>query len=231
MIQGKNRFNIFEQLRKNKTLIQIYLLGTDYKQLTIVTNIQYIKKMFVFFIDYTKGFKEAVSDVEVWKMRFEFIGNDNLQYTFRTSGGEIIGNEICIKFPESIERIQRRAHFRIEVPIETRFHFKKKSVDIEMNVINISLKGTLVNSVPKNTILIFGENLKDIKLVFPFKKQDMVVYIKKVLVKRLEKDSKSKRYNYGLYFAITEKNEEILLKKIIGKLQTKFLQKRQRMYD
>ena len=230
MIQGKNRLKIFEQLRKNKTLIQIYLLGKNYKQLTIVTNIQYIKNTFVFFIDYTKGFKEAVSDVEVWKMRFEFIGNDNLQYIFRTSGGEIIGNEICIKFPESIERIQRRAHFRIEVPLETKLYFKKK-FDIEMDVIDISLKGSLVNSVPKNTILISDENLKDVKLVFPFKKKDMVVHIKKVLVKRLEKDSKSKRYNYGLYFAITEKNEEILLKKIISALQTNFLQKRQRMYD
>ena len=231
MIQGKNRLDIFEQLRKDKTLIQIYLLGKNYKQLTIVTNIQYIKNTFVFFIDYTKGFKEAVSDVEVWKMRFEFIGNDNLQYIFRTSGGEIIGNEICIKFPESIERIQRRAHFRIEVPLETKLHFKKKSVDIEMNLIDVSLKGALVNSVPKNTILISGENLKNVKLVFPLKNKDMVAHIKKVLVKRLEKDSKSKRYTYGLYFAITEKNEETLLKKIISELQTKFLQKRQRMYD
>jgi len=231
MIQGKNRLDIFEQLRKNKTLIQIYLLGKNYRRLTIVTNIQYIKNSFVFFIDYTKGFKEAVSNIEVWKIRFEFIGNDKLKYLFRTSGGEIIGNEICIKFPEFIERIQRRAHFRIEVLVETKLHFKKESTDIEMNVINISLKGALVNSVPKNTILTSGEKLKNVKLVFPSGKKTTVIYIKKVLVKRLKKNSESKRYTYGLYFAVTEKKEEILLKKIISELQTNFLQKRQRMYD
>ncbi|MCK5507583.1 MAG: PilZ domain-containing protein, partial [Desulfobacterales bacterium] len=231
MIQGKNRLNIFEQLRKDKTLIQVYLLGRDYKQLTIVTNIQYIKNTPFFFIDYTRGFKEAVSGVEVWKMRFEFIGNDKLKYLFRTSGGEIIGNEICIKFPESIERIQRRAHFRIEVLLKTKLHFKKESVDIEMDVVDISLKGALVSSAPKNIILTSGENLKNVKLVFPFKEKDMIVHIKKVLIKRLKKDSESKRYTYGLYFAITADNEEILLKKIISELQIKFLQKRQRMYE
>ncbi len=231
MIQGKNRFDILEQLRKDKTLIQIRLLGTDYKQLTIVTGIQTRKNMLFFLIDYTAGFKEAVSDVEVWKMRFEFTGNDNLQYVFRTSGGEIIGNEICIKFPESIKRIQRRAHFRIEVPLETKLHFKKKSADIEMDVINISLKGTRVNCVQKNEILKSGENLGDVKLVFPSEKKNLVVHIKKVSVKKVKKDSQSKRYIYGLYFAKTEKNEETLLTKIISKLQRKFLQRRQRMYD
>ena len=233
MIQGKNKFDIFEQLRKDKTLIQMRLLGADYEQLTIIIDIQARKNMLFFLIDYPKGFKEAVSDIKVWKMRFEFIGNDNLQYIFRTSGGEIIGNQICIKFPESIERIQRREHFRIEVPLETKLHFKKQSADIEMNVIDISLKGALVNSVQiqKNVVLKSSENLKNVKLVFPSEKKDLVVHTKKVSVKRVEKDSQSKRYIYGLYFAKIEKNEEILLTKIISKLQIKFLQKRQRMYD
>lgn len=231
MIQGKNKFDIFEQLRKDKIFIQIHLLDSDYKQLTIVTGIQYRKNALFFFIDYTEGFKEAVSDVEVWEMRFEFIGNDNLQYIFRTSGGEIIGNEICIKFPESIERIQRREHFRIEVPLETKLHFKKKSADIEMNVIDISLRGALVTSFQKNVVLKSSENLKNVKLVFPSKKKDLVVHIKKVSVKRVEKNPQTKRYTYSLYFAKIEKNEETLLTKIISKLQIKFLQKKQRIYD
>jgi c-di-GMP-binding flagellar brake protein YcgR len=233
MIQGKNKFDIFEQLRKDKTLIQMRLLGADYEQLTFIIGIQARKNMLFFLIDYPKGFKEAVSDVEVWEMRFEFIGNDNLQYIFKTSDGEISGNEIWIRFPEFIEKIQRREHFRIEVPLETKLHFKKQSADIEMNVIDISLKGALVNSVQiqKNAVFKSGENLKNVKLVFPSEKKDLVVHIKKVSAKRVEKDSQSKRYIYGLYFAKTEKNEETLLTKIISKLQIKFLQKRQRMYD
>ena len=231
MIQGKNRFDIFEQLRKDKTLIQMRLLGADYEQLTIITDIQARKNMLFFLIDYPKGFKEAVSDVEVWEMRFEFIGNDNLQYIFKTSDGEISGNEIWIRFPEFIEKIQRREHFRIEVPLETKLYFKKKSADIEMDVINISLKGTCGNCVQKNESLKSGEDLGDVKLVFPSEKKDLVVHTKKVSVKRVEKDSQSKRYIYGLYFAKTEKNEETLLTKIISKLQRKLLQKRQRIYE
>jgi len=231
MIQGKNRFDIFEQLRKDKTLIQMRLLGADYEQLTIIIGIRAKKNILFFLIDYPKGFKEAVSDVEVWEMRFEFIGNDNLQYIFKTSDGEISGNEIWIRFPEFIEKIQRREHFRIEVPLGTKLHFEKKSAGIEMNVIDISLRGALVTSIQKNAILKSREDLIDVQLVFPSEKKDLVVHTKKVSVKRVEKDSQSKRYTYGLYFAKTEKDEEALLTKIISKLQIKFLQKKQRIYD
>lgn len=231
MIQGKNRFDIFEELRKDKTLIQMRLLGADYEQLTIVTGIQAKKNMLFFLIDYPKGFKEAVSDVEVWKMRFEFIGNDNFQYSFRTLGGEIFGNEIWIKFPEAIEKIQKRKHFRIEVRLGTKLHFEKKSTMFDMNVIDISLKGALVNSIQNNAILKIGENLRDVKLVFPSEKKNLIVHIKKALVKRMEKNPRMDRYTYGLYFAMIEKNEETALKKIIYELQRKLLQKRQRIYE
>ena len=230
MIQGKDRFDIFEQLRKDKTLIQIFLLGVDYKQLTIVTGIQARKNMLFFLIDYPKGFKEAVSDVEIWEMRFEFIGTDNLQYGFITSYGEIIGNEIWIRFPESIERTQRREHFRIEVPLGTKLHFKIKSARFEMDVINISLRGALVTNIQKKAILKSGEDLIDVQLVFPSEKEDLVLNIKKVSVKRAEKNPRLGRYDYGLYFIIIEKNEETDLTKIIYELQRKLLQKIQRIY-
>ena len=44
MIQGKNRFDILEQLRKDKTLIKMRLLDSDYEQLTIIIDIRGQKK-------------------------------------------------------------------------------------------------------------------------------------------------------------------------------------------
>jgi len=230
MIQGKDRFDIFEQLRKDKTLIQIRLLGTNYERLTIITDIRARKNMLFFLIDYPKGFKEAASDVEIRGMRFEFIGNDNLQYAFKTSAGEISGNEIWIRFPESIEKTQLRKHFRIEVLLGTKLHFEKKSDRFEMNVIDISLRGALVTSIQKNAILKSGEDLIDVQLVFPSEEKDLMVNIKKASVKRAGKNAPMQRYTYGLYFAIIEKNEETALTKIIYELQRKLLQKRQRIY-
>lgn len=231
MIKGKTRFDIFEQLRKDKTLIQMRLLGKNYQRLTAVTNIRARKNMLFFLIDYPEGFKEAVSDIEVWKMHFEFNGSDNAQYNFRTSSGEILDNEIWIRFPKFIEKIQRRKHFRIEVPLGTKLHFEKKSAMFEMNVIDISLRGTIVTSIQKNAILKSGENLIDVQLVFPSEKKDLMVYIKKASVKRVGKNAPMERYTYSLYFAIIEKNEETALTKIIYELQRKLLQKRQRIYE
>jgi len=231
MIQGKDRFDIFEQLRKDKTLIQIRLLGTNYERLTIITGIRARKNMLFFLIDYPKGFKEAASDIGVWKMSFEFIGNDNLQYVFKTSDGEISGNEIWIRFPESIEKTQLRKHFRIEVLLGTKLHFEKKSDRFEMNVIDISLRGALVTSIQKNAILKSREDLIDVQLVFPSEEKDLMVNIKKASVKRVGKNAPMQRYTYGLYFTIIEKNEETALTKIIYELQRKLLQKRQRIYE
>lgn len=165
MIQGKRRFYIFKQLQKDKTFIKMRLSGKDYERLTIVTGIQTRKNTPFFLIDYPRGFKEVVSRVDVWKMRFEFIGDDNLTYIFRTSGGEISDDKILIRFPEVIERIQRRKHFRLETPFETKLHFEKKSIEFEMNVINISLRGVLAYSVEKKAILKIAEDLRDFNLV------------------------------------------------------------------
>jgi c-di-GMP-binding flagellar brake protein YcgR len=41
--------------------------------------------------------------------------------------GQVLGDEIRIGFPEFIERIQRRKHFRLKVPIGTELHFEVDS--------------------------------------------------------------------------------------------------------
>jgi len=231
MIENKERFIIFKQLEKDKTLIKMHLLGTDYDRLTMITGIRTRKKEKYFLIDNPKGFKEAVSRIDVLKVRFEFVGNDNLMYVFRTSGGKISGDKILIRFPEGIERIQRREHFRIETPFETKLYFEKDSVKFEMNILNISLGGNLAYSVGKKAILKVGEEFRDLELVFPSENEDMVVRVEMALVRRVEEEQGMNQFRYGIYFVAIEKSDKKVLNEIIYELQKDYLRKRKRICD
>ena len=231
MIKDKERFTILKQLEKDKTLIKMRLPGTDYERLTMITGIRTRKKENFFLIDNPKGFKEVVSRIDILEMRFEFVGNDNLLYVFRTSGGEISDDKILIRFPEGIERIQRRKHFRVETPFETKLYFEKDSVMFEMNILNISLGGDLAFSVGKEAILKVGDEFRDLKLVFPSENEDMIVQVKMASVRRVEEEQGMNRFRYGFYFIEIGKSDKKVLNEVIYELQKDYLRKRKRIYD
>jgi hypothetical protein len=122
-LSGKTMLSVFEQVQKEGTLITMHLIGTAYERLTIFTGMRTNNGIRHLVIDKPKGFTRAVKGVGVWRIRFEFTGRDKVNCMFTTSGGEFRDDEIWIRFPEFIERIQRRKHFRIEVPSGTMMHF------------------------------------------------------------------------------------------------------------
>lgn len=231
-IQGKNRFEVFKQLQKNKTLIKMHLMGKDYDRLTIIIDLRIKKKESFFCIDYPKGFKEAVTNVDPWKIHFEFTFKDNIPHSFRTTGGEISEGNIWIKFPEVIERKQRRKHFRIEPPRDTKIHFNVNSIKMEMKVINISLGGLFgyftgpEKAIQLKPILKIGQTLNNLELAFTFQEKNSKVNINQALVKRVEKKDPTNIYHYAIQFTDIENKEKKTLKELIYGFQRHFLKNR-----
>jgi c-di-GMP-binding flagellar brake protein YcgR len=231
-IQGKSIFNILTQLRNDRTFVNMHILDTDFEHLTIITGIRPKNNPPLFRIDHAEGLREAIADTGKISIHFEFTGKDKTLHTFRTSGGEIHTKEIWIRFPDVIERIQRREHFRLRVPMGTKLFFGTAMAQYEMDVIDVSVGGVLgvfVNlkkEIEKDSNLAAGKILGDLRLVFPSEKEDLGVHIKGSLVKRVEKDSQTKRYRYALQFTAIEKGEEKALLQIIYRFQREFLRKR-----
>jgi c-di-GMP-binding flagellar brake protein YcgR len=69
--------------------------------------------------------------------------------------------------------------------------------------------------------------LKGLKVIFPSKDEDLTVYIKEAMVKRVEKDIYQGRFNYALQFTDIEKKDSDLLQKLIYRFQREYLRKRQ----
>ncbi|MDY6971013.1 MAG: PilZ domain-containing protein [Thermodesulfobacteriota bacterium] len=233
-IEGKGRLEIIRNLQAKKTLVSLRILGQDYSRLSMITDIRIRDKVHYFSIDYPKGFGEAIANVDVWKIHFEFRGDDKVSYIFRTVGGEISGKKIWIRFPGFIEREQRRKHFRIEPPPGSVLHFLKDDNRLKMSMINLGLGGVLVflkKKIEKSPMLMPGDDLRDIELVFPPEGVGLKVKIKKAMVVWSGKDPLTNRYRYGLKFTETEKSEERALTSVIYEFQRDFLLKRSRVYE
>ena len=231
-IRHKSRLNIFRQLKRDKTLIRMHLLGHQYERLTVVTGIRNQQKTPFFLIDCPQGFKKAAAGIDDCRIRFEFTGKDKIKYVFRTSGKTLFGKEICIRFPEVIERIQRRRHFRLTPPLGTLLFINAKPTIRKMNVIDISEGGVLgaLNkgvSLSADPLFKVGHHLKDMELIFPAEVETILVQIKEAIIRRLGKDPVTGRSTCAFQFMDIEKYPRKTLIELIYQFQRDILRNRQ----
>lgn len=232
IIRHKRRFDVFKQLQNDKTLVKMYVLGRQYERLTVVTGTYFKKKTPYFLIDHPEGFTKAVANDDNCRIHFEFVGHDNLVYTFKTTGKATIGGEICIRFPEVINRVQRRKNFRMGPPLGTKMYISRSLGRLEMKVIDISQGGALVMPVnldmeyPNVSLLKVGSKLRNIELTFPFEEKVFRVHVDEAQVRRLGKQPVTNRINFALQFTDIQKSQEKILIDLIFTHQRNALRKR-----
>ncbi len=233
IIRYKRRFDIFKQLQNDKTLIKMIVLGRQYERLTLVTGTRFKKKTPYFLIDHPEGFTKAVANDDNCRIHFEFVGHDNLVYSFRANGKASIDGEICLRFPEVINRVQRRKNFRMAPPLGTKMYISRSLGRLEMNVIDISQGGALIMPVnldmeyPNASLFKVGSKLRNIELTFPFEEKVFSVYVDEAQVRRLGKQPATNRINFALQFTDIEKSQQKTLIDLIFTLQRNTLRKRQ----
>jgi c-di-GMP-binding flagellar brake protein YcgR len=231
-IRGRAITSIFEELLQRKTLLKLILVDTDFEHLARVTGLKRKESGPYFIIDTPQGFKETAADIDNWQIRFEFTGNDNINYVFTTTGGKIEGNQIYIKLPEEVERKQRRRLFRIKAPIETKLCFSLDATRHELDVLDISLGGSLAalvqtdSRVQQKPPFTDSHTLKDIELVFPVEIDRQPIRIITARIKRVKINPETTRYEMGLEFNEISKDDERLLNDLIYRLQRQHLRKR-----
>ena len=233
-IQGKKLVRLMEQVQREKIMLSMRLVGQNYERLTMVTRIPKDENAYFFAIDPPRDFRNTVSKLGTWEIHFNFNGPDNLEYIFTTSGGKFYDNEIQINFPDYIERLQRRRYFRLSVPAGTKLFFESDQVQREINLINISMRGTLGllktfnEKDQKKPILKKEDYLKDIKIIFPSDTEDnkREVNVNKTIIRRAEHDPQKNMDLYAFEFVSIDRDQERRLIQIIFNLQRLFLQKK-----
>jgi c-di-GMP-binding flagellar brake protein YcgR len=231
-IRHKHRFYIFEQLQTDRTLVNMHVLDQQYERLTIVTDIRLEKGIPFFQIDCPADFKKHLTVGDNYRIHFEFIGNDNLKYSFMVTDIRMIRDEICFKFPEVIHRLQNRKNFRITPLLGAKICLREGSNKQEMSMIDLSLGGVLgtfdgVGHRFKNSpIFTVGHNLKNIELTFPREDKAVSVRIKEAVVKRTGKNPETGRDLCAFQFIDIPKSQKKKLIKLIYEIQRDCLRRR-----
>ncbi|MBI5590556.1 MAG: PilZ domain-containing protein [Deltaproteobacteria bacterium] len=230
-IVGRHIHAILEQLKNGKTLVRMVLMGKDYEQLTIISDIRKKDKVPFLLIDCPDGFEDLLNDSSN-KLHFEYTGANKLPYYFYTDIARVDQKIIWAAFPDLIERRQLRRDFRVDMPSGTRMGFKKYGVKYDKQVINLSLGGSfgaLIRSrdmTQSELPISVGDTLTEIELVFQSKHFEQQVNIRKAVVVRFEENPLQRSYCYAIHFLDMDKTEEKALTELIYVIQREYLKKR-----
>jgi len=234
-IQGDRQRELFEALRDAQTLITLRLRGATerFERLTLITGVRQDKQTPELLVDSPRGFEHASAALAPWKIIFTFRGTDQLEYTFETRGGRIEGKDLVLPFPEVVERLQRRRHFRVDAPPGTRLTFTRKAQPHSMEVINVSLGGALGVIIRGNKTtdgspgFRMNQRLSRITLTCPNSDQAPdTITIPKAVVRRVERDQASQRHRYGIEFDGTTPDQLRKLTEFIYRIQRELLRRR-----
>jgi hypothetical protein len=233
-VQGEKLTELFTELVAKKIIISMNVVGAGFDRLTCITGVTKEIDGHYLLVDPPDDFEGAAANKDLWHLRFNFNGPDQLEYIFSTRGGEFCEQGLKIPFPEHVERLQRRRNFRVNTLTGTQMHFRLKKIQGIIDLINVSLGGVYGVLVKHNFKFMRGPVLKmdqqiyDISIVFPgdHDRPGNTVYVKKAEVKRIEHDQDRGFYRYAFKFKQLEKEEQNKLTQVIYDLQRWYLQRR-----
>ena len=231
LIKGKQRKNVFNEIQSKKTLLTIKLHGSNFEQLTVITDIKTFNSIPYFIVDLSHDFKKAISNSKNLKIGFNFICPDKIEHNFDIIDFMAVDDEIWLKFPEFIERLQRRKTFRIAAPYSSQIICEINSISYKFHLIDISQGGVLgipagLNLSKKASILKIGETIDDAVLLLTDEEGSHQLNVRELTIKWVAKEKKGQFFRYGMEFTKIKKKEDKLLTKIIYNFQRLFLQRR-----
>ena len=233
-VRGEKLTELFNELVDKKVIISMNVVGAGFDRLTCITGVTEDADGNHLLVDPPDDFAEAAAVKNLWHLRFNFNGPDQLEYIFSTRGGVLGEQGLKIPFPDHVERLQRRRNFRVNTLAGTQMHFKLKKIHGIIDMINVSLGGSYGVLTKTNFKFVRGPVLKmdqqvyDVSMVFP-SDHDMpgnTVYVKKAEIKRVEHDRDHGFYRYSFEIKEIEKEEQNKLTQVIYDLQRWYLQRR-----
>ena len=234
-IEGQRVLKLLEALQHDGAPLNVFLADKDFGHPNRIVDIRAQNNKSYFLIDYAQDFEDTVLSTDGAHIDFEFTDKDNIKYSFRTSGTTIFKGKIWLRLPQWIERKQRRKQFRISVPAGSKVFFRLNNQRCKLNLIDISLGGSLgvLAGVPKHRHqdqnLLHVKHLNKVELFFPREDKNVRVIIDQCEVKRRGRNPATNQYEYGLEFKEIDISNTKTLTDLVFRFQREFLRKRLRI--
>jgi c-di-GMP-binding flagellar brake protein YcgR len=238
IIKGKSVTGIIDQLIADKTLVGVQIPAKELQWVGVVQARRLINNLPHFHLDTPKGSKSAYSSADNnLVLHLEYTGKDSLRYQFTCHDSTIIGNQLWVRMPESIRRIQNRNHFRIGVPDGSMLRLRLNDSVIDMALDNLSLGGAFADvrvqrrHGPFQPPLNVGQSVNDIEILFPPHMQFEPIQIKQGYVVRMDTRRMKMRVGFAFRFTEIDAANKSSLTSAIYDLQRIFLKSRLKLDD
>jgi len=232
IIRGDSLRELIKKLKQDNTLVKMEVAGRDVDQLTVITGLRNENGTPYFQIDCSQEIQQALSDPENMQISFRYTGEDNLPYMFKTNHVQVTPGGVWARYPDFVERKQKRKDFRVDVPFGSRMKCLFNESVYKLPINNLSLGGALITdkrtgrAARKRPALKSGDQLENLEILFPRGDSENNLHIRKARVIRIQRDTKKKLYQYGLQFSGMTMEEEKMLTQAIYRMQRRLLRKR-----
>ena len=229
IVTGNQIKRLLTKLKDNQTLLKVQLHGFNETILSVISQIAEAGDEVGYFqID----LPDTTSLTSGQRARFEFIGNEKQYYNFESTVMIMPAGSVAVELPDMIRRVQRRHNFRVRVPSETKIGLTIDGKRVNLNVVDLSLGGTLalfarieIAKHPTSWLAV-GDTLKDLEITFALQNPPIKIPIRKARIVRLEKGPSKKRYRYAFEFILLDGRSKKRLTQMVYDLQRSFLRNR-----
>lgn len=226
-IDGEKLYNLFSNLIRQQTLLNVSLPDTDFESLSVLTDIREDNDKFYFQIDPPDGLMAALSKGSPEYISFEFTGEGHLTHRFDAKLHDISQNSIWLVSPATVQRYQLRDNFRIKLLRKSYATIVMDDVRLRMQIDNISVGGVYCYCANLHRPLIEAHSkLTNMELQITTKNDRFSIQIDQVLVKRIEPWMRPKHFGVAFEFSQVHKATRQRLVQHIYDLQREFLKNR-----
>jgi c-di-GMP-binding flagellar brake protein YcgR len=224
-ITGDKMLDLLDRVKMEKTILKLNMPGAWNEWLSIVVDIKPGHEPACFVIDFPGGPRENIMNAQGQRVIIEFTGKDRIRYTLRSVIKSLSDQNIYIRLPEAINRLQRRGFFRISSPIDTKVTINNEDGKYEFNVINISESGALISqpTIYHDSSKFFKGALKSLSIVCKDIEDARIIKINKAEIRRVFKRPETGCYEYALMFLDRGRESEKDIRKFIYSCQRKIL--------
>lgn len=237
IIKDRQLVKLFNYLHDRQVLVKMKVPENKFEFLTVISAIHDMGTGYFFRIDDSENqsiLKNGLSNTDT-EIHFEFNGDDKLPYVFRTKGVKAVNNDLWVKFPEQVSRLQKRKNFRIDVPTGSILFLSKDDIEYNLSIINLSASGVyalyeMKKKSDKLLDLSMGESIDDVELLLTLPEQnDTGAFVKTAIVRRIEIKKEIKSIGYAFEFMKLNSRHQQNLIQFIYLVQRELLKKRAMM--
>ncbi len=229
---------LFSELQADQIPLKIQLTTHDEPCLRLITEIRKHKRALHFIVKAPDNSPDLESETGHSRLLFEFTDKENIKYVFESEDWELSDGSIWVKFPEFVNRFQRRKLYRLDAPPGTRLYFNVNDIRYKLLVVNVSLGGTLgvlvslTKEMEAELKLSNSKTLEDVELVFPSenrKHAGSIVKIKRCQIKRQKRNPITGKFECAIEFKEINESQQKNLRDLFYKWQRTYLRRRKRM--